>query len=53
MIMNVVGLMLAESLSGDGWLFELYSISNILCYEVRLFWHTYTWVDLTRSTLLI
>lgn len=34
--MNVVGLMQAESLSGDGWLFELYSISNILFYEVRL-----------------
>lgn len=30
MIMNVVGLMQAKRLSEDGWLFELYSISNIL-----------------------
>lgn len=33
MIMNVKGLMQAEWLTGDGWLFELYTISNIL-YQV-------------------
>lgn len=49
MIMNVVGLMQTESLSGDGWLFELYSINNILSQEERVFWY----VDLTRSTSLI
>lgn len=30
MIMNVKGLMQAEWLTEDGWLFELYTISNIL-----------------------
>lgn len=60
MIMNVVGLMQAKRLSEDGWLFELYSISNILSKAQRKRERervlpmqaaaSHTWMDLTRST---
>lgn len=53
MIMNVVGLMQAESLSRDRWLFELYSISNILSQEERVFRHSHTCIALTRPTSLL